>query len=154
MSDRTSGNWIVNRSRVRLAGLVTAAGGGIASGGRLTLSGSQGNDQGKANSPPPAFQRRYDACIRDDGFYFFVDLPAGDYLLSGKDESGNEIEQQQVVVPPIAELGASVFVALDLRAKVDSGTEQRKVPDIKEAPAAPVRRRRGSRGAVTGGTNM
>jgi hypothetical protein len=143
-----SDGWIVMRSRVSLAGRVTAGDGGAASGGTLSLAAVQRADRGKAKSPPPAIVRQYDTSILGDGFYFFLDLPAGDYVLNGQDERGNELETQQVSIPPVDDASRLHVVGVDLSAAVKPGAGERP-PEVK-APVAPARRRRGSKSAPAG----
>jgi hypothetical protein len=146
MTALASDGWIVRQLQVRLAGRVIAADGGIASGGRLTLRALQGGGPGKAKSYPAAFTRQFDTPIRADGFYFFANLPAGDYVLEGQDEHGNQIEPRHVTVPA-KQVGAPDIVALDLTVAARSGSEEPSVSDsdVDRSPALSVRRRRGSR---------
>jgi hypothetical protein len=113
--------WIVIRNRVSLAGRVTAASGDIASGGALSLTAAHGANRHNAKSPPHGIPRRYDTRIRPDGFYFFLDLPAGDYVLNGQDERGDEIEAKQVSIPPAQGSGPLHIVGVDLSSSTRSG---------------------------------
>jgi len=144
MTAPTPDGWIVMRSRVSLAGRVTGADGEIASSGVLNLTASEGADRHNASSSPHRTPRRYDAHIRPDGFYFFLDLPAGDYLLNGEDEAGNKFEEKQVSIPHVDASAPPDIVAVDLSAasKSDAASDA-----VKPAPRAkaPARRRRGSR---------
>ena len=123
-----TGHWIVVRRRVSLAGRVTGAGGNNASGGMLALAPAQpaqpapttrrpaarGAGQRRDTSSPKGFARQYETRIRADGYYFFLDLPAGDYALSGQDERGNVIEAKQVSIPPTGRLGKLPVLGGDL----------------------------------------
>jgi hypothetical protein len=144
MTTAESDGWIVMRSRISLAGRVTAASGGIASGGVLSLTAATGADRRKATSPSHDIRRRYDTRIRPDGFYFFLDLPAGDYVLNGQDERGNEIEAQRVSIPLAEGSGPLDVVDVDLSASTKSGADKRPPPEAK-APAGSARRRRAPR---------
>lgn len=86
MTTEVGSGWVVLRRAVTLAGRVTGAEGRPAVGGTVSMTAA-----GTA--------RRYQARIRTDGFYFFLDLPAGDYLLDGQDERGNVIEAKRVSIP-------------------------------------------------------
>ena len=86
MKPAGSDNWVVLRRRVSLAGRVTIPGGNAASGGAVTLT---------AKTATARFETR----VLADGFYFFVDLPHGDYLLTGRDEYGNEATPQTITLP-------------------------------------------------------
>jgi hypothetical protein len=143
MTTSTPDGWIVMRSRVSLAGRVIGADGEIASGGLLSLTAAKDADWQSA-SPMP---HRYDAPIRPDGFYFFLDVPPGDYVLNGEDEGGNEIEQKQVSIPRVDASGPPDIVAVDLSAasKSDAASDAGKPAPTAKAPARPARRRRGSR---------
>jgi hypothetical protein len=121
MTTPTPDGWIVMRSRVSLAGRVTGADGDVASGGVLNLTAATGGDGHGAASPTPDRTRRYDARIRADGFYFFLDLPAGDYVLDGRDERGNEIEAKRVSIPPPTGSGPLNIVSADLSVAAKSG---------------------------------
>lgn len=127
--------WTVLRSRVCLAGRVTAADGTASRGGRLLLvatappvapltapaplpapapavgrrAGRRAAapalpSPGEAAVPPvePAVPTRaWEAPIRPDGRYWFFDVPAGDYLVSGRDERGRVVEARTVSLPPV-----------------------------------------------------
>ena len=54
-----SDGWIVMRTRVSLAGRVTAGDGGTANGGTLSLTTARRADHGKAKSPSGSIVRRY-----------------------------------------------------------------------------------------------
>jgi hypothetical protein len=126
MTTSTPDGWIVMRSRVSLAGRVTGVDEEFASGGVLNLTagtGGDGDGHGAASARPDR-TRRYDARIRADGFYFFVDLPAGDYVLDGRDERGNEIEERRVSIPPAAASGPLNIVSADLSVAAKSGADQ------------------------------
>jgi hypothetical protein len=143
MTTVDSEGWIIMRSRVSLAGRVKGAGGGIASGGVLSLTAAKEADRRNATSSSHDIRRRYDTRIRPDGFYFFLDLPAGDYVLDGQDEGGNEIEAKPVSIPPTDGSGPLHVVGVDLSASTRSGTDE---PAEAKASAGPARRRRGARG--------
>jgi len=134
--------WIVMRSRVSLAGRVTDAGGKVASGGVLNLTALRGPDQRNARLAPHAVARRYDTRIRGDGFYFFLDLPAGDYVLDGRDQRGNEIEAKRVSIPPLDSAGRLHIVDVDLSASPTANADDR--PPEAKAPAATPKHRRDS----------
>jgi len=139
MTARSDG-WIVTRSRVSLAGRVTATDGDVTSGGVVNLTAATGGDGHQAASPTPDRTRRYDARIRADGFYFFVDLPAGDYVLDGRDERGNEIEAKRVSIPPPTGSGPLNIVNADLT--------WRQNPARISHPEAPAPAGQGGAGAV------
>jgi hypothetical protein len=134
--------WIIMRSRVSLAGRVMGAGGGIASGGVLSLTVAKEADRRNATSSSHDSRRRYDTRIRSDGFYFFLDLPAGDYVLDGQDEGGNEIEAKPVSIPPPDGSGPLHVVGVDLTASTRSGADE---PAEAKAPAESAQRRRARR---------
>jgi hypothetical protein len=98
----------VRRQRVSLAGHVTRADGMRAFGGRVTARrvGSPTKPAGGRNSTPKpaiaplALEQQHEAMIRADGLYFFVNLPAGDYVVEGHDERGLVLEPKPVAVPP------------------------------------------------------
>jgi len=140
MMTARSDAWIVTRSRVSLAGRVTAADGDVASGGALNLTAATRGDGHRAASPTPGRTRRYDARIRADGFYFFVDLPAGDYVLDGRDERGLEIEAKRVSIPPPAASGPLNIVSVDLSVAAN--------PARISHPEAPAPAGQGGAGAV------
>jgi hypothetical protein len=145
MTTPTPDGWIVMRSRVSLAGRVTGADGDVASGGVLNLTAATGGDGHGAASPTPDRTRRYDARIRADGFYFFLDLPAGDYVLAGEDEGGNEIEPKEVSIPRVDASGPPLIVSVDLSAetpKSDAAPDAGKPASTEKVPA---RRRRATR---------
>ena len=139
MTARSDG-WIVTRSRVSLAGRVTGTDGDITSGGVLNLTAAAGGDGHRAASRTPDRTRRYDARIRADGFYFFVDLPAGDYVLDGRDERGLEIEAKRVSIPPPAASGPLNIVSVDLSVAAN--------PARISHPEAPAPAGQGGAGAV------
>jgi hypothetical protein len=92
-------------------------------------------------SSPGGFARRYETHILGDGFYFFLDLPIGDYVLTGHDEDGNEIQGQRVSIKPADGTGP-LGVNVSASRKLD--TEEEPPPATKTA-TAPARRRRASR---------
>jgi hypothetical protein len=160
MTNHDSNGWIVNRSRVRLAGRVTAADGTVATGGVLALTAGEGT----------SILRQFIARIRSDGFYFFLDLPAGKYLLNGHDQRGNKIETLHVSITAAKGRGSDV-VAVDLKAsgRPHAGEQTRTAesqaardtrretrPEAEQqstevsGPPVPVRRRRGSGGTSAG----
>jgi hypothetical protein len=147
MTTAKSDGWIVMRCRVSLAGRVTGADGGIATGGALSLTAADDGDRQKATSPPPDRPRRYDTHIRWDGFYFFLDLPAGDYVLNGQDESGNPIAAQRVSIVPADGSGPLDVIGADLSASTKSDPGER--PPRAEASAGPTTPRRGARSGST-----
>lgn len=133
MTVEKSDRWIVVRSRVGLAGRVTVAGGDTASGGVLGLTAARGADRQTVAASSPDVPRHYDTRIRGDGFYFFLDLPGGDYVINGQDERGNEIEAQPVSILPADASGHPHVVILDLiasakQARIDDGRQRRRGP--------------------------
>jgi hypothetical protein len=132
--------WIVMRSRVSLAGRVTASGGGIASGRALRLTAAAAADERNAISSSRNIRPQYDTRIRPDGFHFFLDLPAGDYVLDGRDERSNEIEAREVSIPPAVGSRPLRVVTVDLSASAQSGADER--PPEARTWARPARRRR------------
>jgi len=134
-----SDGWIVMRCRVSLAGRVTAAGGDMATGGVLSLTTAQGADRPKARSPSHDIRRRYDTRIRPDGFYFFLDLPAGDYVFFGQHEAANEIEAKQVSIPPAVGSGPLDVVEADLSASTISDADKPE-PKARASPTSARRR--------------
>jgi len=88
-------------------------------------------------------ERRYCAHVRSDGLYFFLDLPAGNYVLSGKDERGRPIENKPVSIPPASGPGMLPVLGVDLIAQANLGqiAESSMVTGQRSAPA---RRRRQS----------
>jgi len=138
-----SDGWIIMRSRVSLAGRVEGAHGGIASGGVLSLTVAKEADRRNATSSSHDIRRRYDTRIRPDGFYFFLDLPAGDYVLDGQDEGGNEIEAKPVSIPPMDGSGPLDVVGVDLSASIESDADER--PPKAKVPAESAQRRRARR---------
>jgi hypothetical protein len=115
--------WIVMRNRVSLVGRVTAAGGAIANGGVISLAAAQAANGQGTTSPSRTIGRRYDTRVRPDGFYFFLDLPAGEYLLDGEDEHGNEIEAREVSIPHAVGSGPLQVVTVDLSASTKPGAD-------------------------------
>ena len=152
MTMANADGWIVMRQRVSLAGRVTAAGGKIAGGGAVSLTTSQGTHRRSATSAHDSVPRRYETRILADGFYFFLDLPAGDYVLGGRDERGDEIEARQVSIPPVDGQGRSSVIDADLTTTAAPAHEDTdgKRPGTR-APGAAVRRRRGSKGRTENG---
>lgn len=132
MTAATSAGWVVARSRVRLAGRIAGAETATTSGCVPTLAAVAG-------------ARRYQACMRPDGIYFFLDLPEGNYALSGRDHRGQAIGPHQVTVPAADAAGPAQIVVLDLKASAPSDVEE--PPLDTPAANAPGRRRRGSRSA-------
>jgi hypothetical protein len=125
MTPAPSDGWTVMQSRVSLAGRVTGGDGDIATGGVLSLAAAAGAARGKAASPPPPpMPRRYEARIRPDGFYFFLDLPAGDYLLDGQDQRGNKITAQRVSIPAGGDPTPPDIVSVDLAAATPAQTSK------------------------------
>lgn len=88
-------------------------------------------------------ESRYYAQVRSDGLYFFLDLPAGNYVLSGKDECGRPIETKPVSIPPVSGPGMLPVLGVDLIAQANQGqiAERSMVTGQRSAPA---RRRRQS----------
>jgi hypothetical protein len=95
-----SDRWIVVRHRVSLAGRVADADGGNASGGTLALTPAREGSRRSGVLSSLADARLRHACIRGDGLYYFLDLPEGNYVLSGQDECGNVIEARSVSISP------------------------------------------------------
>ena len=94
MTTVEAAGWILMRSRVSLVGRVTASGGTL----RLTaVAAAAGRN---AISSPRNIRPQYDTSIRHDGFCFFLDLPAGNYVLDSLNERSNEIEAREVSVLP------------------------------------------------------
>jgi hypothetical protein len=123
---------VVIRSRVSLAGRVAGADGEIASGGVLNLTAAR----------DAARSRHYETRIRTDGFYFFLDLPAGDYVLEGVDQHGTRLEAKPVSIAPPRGSTLADIVSVNLTA-VTPATSSR-------APAeAPVPAGRAGAGRVT-----
>jgi hypothetical protein len=145
-------DWIVTRCRVRLAGRVTDAGGDVVTSGVLSLTAVTEAGRQKGTSSPAGVQRRFDARIRPDGFYFFLDLPAGDYVLDGRDQRGNEIAAKRISIPPAAGLGPSDIVGVDLSvAKSGADAPQSgALPLEAPAPASPAKRRTRARSTPAG----
>jgi len=143
MTTPTPDGWMVIRSRVSLAGRVTGADGEIASGGVLSLTAAKDADRQSAS---PTLHR-YDAPIRPDGFYFFLDLPPGDYVLNGEDEGGNKFDEKQVSIPPADASGPPDIIAVDLSAalKSDATPDADEPVSTEKTPARPIRRRRAAR---------
>jgi hypothetical protein len=144
--------WTVVRSRVSLAGRVTAADGVVASGGVVSLIPVLGDDARKPETSGRTFARQRDTCILGDGFYFFLDLPPSDYVLNGRDERGNEIEPRQVSMAPADGAGHMDVMSADLTTRGKRGADKSPLEEAK-ASVAPPRRRRGSRNALTGDPN-
>jgi hypothetical protein len=136
-----SDHWIVVRHRVRLAGHVTVADGGSARGGALTLTAARDGGQRRETLSSLDDARRRHACIRGDGLYYFLDLPEGNYELSGQDECGNGIEAKSVSISPAHASGQSRPLRLDLIASRDQAAGGRRAT-IK-AGAEPTKRRHG-----------
>jgi hypothetical protein len=97
----------VRRQRVSLAGHVTRVDGERASGGRVTVLGVASptkpagarSSASKTATAPIALEQRREAVVRADGLYFFVNLPARDYVVEGCDERGLALEPKRVAVP-------------------------------------------------------
>ena len=140
-------DWLILRCRVSLAGRVTAGGGSVASGGVLRLTAMPAASRHHTRSRTHEVLRRYSTQIRSDGFYFFLDLPAGEYVLDGEDEQGDAIEAQRISIPAASSAGPAPVVSADLIVPPKSRADDRR----REAktPAVPVKRRRGSRNVPT-----
>ena len=114
MTTVESDGWIILRRRVSLAGRVLDAGGLAASGGELSATVSlpaaaaqqrparRGTERPHAVAPASAndFARRHDARIRSDGYYFFLDLPVGDYVIEGRAHD-HAVEASSVSIAPL-----------------------------------------------------
>ena len=98
---------------------------------------------GRVSATSVDLERRYCAHVRSDGLYFFLDLPAGNYVLSGKDERGRPIENKPVSIPPASGPGMLPVLGVDLIAQANLGqiAESSMVTGQRSAPA---RRRRQS----------
>jgi hypothetical protein len=71
--------------------------------------------------------RQYHAYVRGDGLYYFLDLPAGNYVLGGRDELGRPIEPKPALIPSAKEgrrtqavLGLNLSACADQAQAVDS----------------------------------
>jgi hypothetical protein len=140
MTTVSQDGWIVMRSRVSLAGRVTAAGGEPAKGGALSLTAVRGATRNDSMPPPSDVGRRYETRILGDGFYFFLDLPVGHYVLTGHDEDGSQIEGLQISIRPTDGPGPQ---EVNVSASRTSGAEE--PPPGTKTAAAPPRRQRAPR---------
>src|SRR4051794_22352731 len=77
---------VVIRHRVSLAGNVTEVGGALLRSGTLQLVASDTTVR--------------TATINNDGHYFFLDLPAGKYVLQGAVDGGRSLEPRAVIIAP------------------------------------------------------
>jgi hypothetical protein len=82
---------------VSLAGTVQAADGTPVRSGFVQLTWA-------SKSEPPWNSARQTR-IRRDSWYFFLDLPPGEFVVSGSDEQAREIEKRSVKIAPPAEDG-------------------------------------------------
>ena len=128
MSDSSDSSWTVIRRRVSVAGHVMRADGVPVRGGSVSWSAASpaasrtSTRRGSGRAVPAsisvdagATQRQ--APIRNDGLYFCLDLPAGDYVLGGVDERACVIEARAVTVGPVAvRPGGSPLLGIDLLA--------------------------------------
>jgi hypothetical protein len=114
MTEAKPEGWIIMRRRVSLAGRVSVAGAGTASGGTVTLTAVE--DPGRSGVAPASHNepRRYDTRILGDGFYFFLNLPSDRYLIGGRDELGHEIESKPVSIPLAEGEGRPPVIRVDL----------------------------------------
>ena len=110
--------WIVIRRRVAIAGRVFNGAGVPVNGGQLSL---QAQLPAKAPRRParrgadaPPRSRVYETRVRSDGFYFFLDIPAGEYLLDGQDAHGQSIELRSISVEPVIGPAVKPLLGIDL----------------------------------------
>jgi len=138
------GRWVISRRRVSLAGRVARSEGATASAGvvHLTmeaLSAQPAVSTIAATSPSLALPRSrrsaaafkgseatavvamtvadswfVETPISPDGYYFYLDLPPGDYLISGRDERGLPLHGRAVTVPVPDRLRLPPLLAFDL----------------------------------------
>jgi hypothetical protein len=113
----SAADWPRVHHRVSLTGRVGRDDGGFANGGTLSLTAGVDGDG----------PRRYEASIRNDGFYYFLDLPGGAYVLGGQDDHGNDIASQPVSIP------ATPPVTVDLTVAVKR-TAANQLPQRRRAP--------------------
>jgi hypothetical protein len=109
-------HWTVVRRRVSLAGHVARRDGSPVTRGVVQLRheaavqphaggpqrvGSRGNGRADAaaTATTPAQASAFEAQIRRDGLYFYLDVPAGRYVLAGHDQRGGRIESRAITVP-------------------------------------------------------
>lgn len=137
--------WIVVRRRVSLAGRVSAAGGGMAGGGSLALTSAAASTERDGMGSVRGAVWWRDALVRRDSWYFFLDLPAGDYVLSGRDDRGDAIEAGPVSILPTMGLSKPQVVHLDLIASTDRASGGRRA--AVKIRGEPAKRRRGATSA-------
>lgn len=107
MSELPASRWYaVRRRRVSLAGHLRRSDGEAAGGGQVCGSSPD------ARSESASFHR--EAVVRPDGLYFFLDLPAGTWLLSGLDSFGANLGLRSVDVPPPDRTRRPTMLAVDL----------------------------------------
>jgi hypothetical protein len=124
-------DWVILRRRVSLAGRVTLADGSNADGGVVRVASAQAVKKRSVTGASAESPGQYETTISRDGFYFFLDLPSGDYLLSGRDEHGSDIEAKPVSIPPAKGAERAPVIGVDLvvaavQARVATGRQSRK----------------------------
>ncbi|MDM0047907.1 hypothetical protein [Variovorax sp. J22R115] len=109
-------HWTVVRRRVSVAGRVARRDGSPVSSGVVQLrheasvqaqtgvperAGSRGSARADAaaTATTTAQASAFETQIRRDGLYFYLDVPAGRYVLGGHDQGGGLIESRAITVP-------------------------------------------------------
>ena len=113
--------WIVLRRRVAIAGRVVDDAGVPADGGDLSMRAQppatppRRTARRGADAPPMNhFARLHETRVRSDGFYFFLDLPAGDDLIDGRDARGRAIEPRSISIAPVVGPAAKRLLGVNL----------------------------------------
>lgn len=107
--------WVVMRRRVSLAGHVWRGADLPASSGAVHLTPSAPEAPGAAASPGAPLCHA--APIRPDGRYVFMDLPAGDYAVTGHAGAGRRqqaLQGRTVAVPAAERRQPPLLIAFDL----------------------------------------
>jgi len=112
--------WIVLRRRVAIAGRVVDDAGVPADGGVLSMRAQPATSPRRpgrrgADAPPMNhFVQLHETRVRGDGFYFFLDLPAGEYLIDGRDARDRAIEPRSISIAPVVGPAAKPLLGINL----------------------------------------
>ena len=129
MSD--SNDRIVWRRRVSLAGHVMRADGSAAGGGSVRLQAAARNTAKARDAAPPhaaAPAIVAESPVRRDGLYFFLDVPAGDYAVTGHDERGHATDVRRVTLAAADRARRPPLLDIDLVVAPAPGAGARRPP--------------------------